>query len=244
MGDRAGPLDLAKGRVNRHEPMPRDNAREQDRHGLRILASRRRDRHQRTAPDHLPAFGRHRDFEGGIPASAGPRVHAWRPSWSVRTMSSVTEMNSGEITYSGWPLSCRGRSDGHGGDRGRGPARKETGKQAEVPGLAGCQGLERAAMVFCNVGGHGGCLPGGGAGGPFSGPRVRPDDAGRELLKAGCGHAATDEPGALAGKGRARCADPEPDRYSRYFVLPVKGAAGGRSIERLSGGCAGRIFEE
>ena len=117
-----------------------------------------------------------------------------------------------------------GRADGHGGDRSRGPARKETGKQAEVPGLAGCQGLERAAMVFRDVGGHGGCLPGGGAGGPFSGPRVRPEDAGPDLLRAGCGHAATDEPGALAGKGRAGCADPEPDRYSRCFVLPVKGA--------------------
>ena len=46
----------------------------------------------------------------------------------------------------------------------------------------------------------------------------------RELLGAGCGHAATNEPGALAGKGRAGCADPEPDRYSQCFVLPVKGA--------------------
>ena len=35
--------------------------------------------------------------------------------------------------------------------------------------------------------------------------------------------AATVEAGALGGKGRARCADPEPDRYSRCFVLPVKG---------------------
>ena len=117
----------------------------------------------------------------------------------------------------------RGRADGHGGDRGRGPSRQETAEQTEVAGLIADQGLERAAVVFRNVGGHGGCLPGSGAGGPFSGPRVRSDDAGRELLKAGCGHAATDEPGALASKGRARCADPEPDRYSRCFVLPVKG---------------------
>ena len=117
-----------------------------------------------------------------------------------------------------------GRADGHGGDRGRGPSREETAEQAKVPGLAAGQGFERAAVVFRDVGGHGGCLPGGGAGGPFSGPRVRPDDTGRELLRAGCGHAATDEPGALAGKGRAGCADPEPDRYSRCFVLPVKGA--------------------
>ena len=163
--------------MNRHEMIPRNDASEQDRHRLRILASRGRDRHQRALPDHLPAFGRYGDFEDGIPAFAGPRVHAWRPSWSVRTMSSVIEMNSGEITYSGFAALFCGRADGHGGDRGRGPARKETGKQAEVPGLAACQGLKGAAVVFRDVGGHGGCLPGGGAGGLFSGPRVRPDDA-------------------------------------------------------------------
>ena len=101
MLDRAGPLDLAKGRVNRHELIPRDDAREQDRHGLRILASRGRDRHQRAPPDHLPAFGRYGNFEDGIPGSAGARVHARRPSWSVRTMSSVIETKSGEMTYSG-----------------------------------------------------------------------------------------------------------------------------------------------
>ena len=77
-------------------------------------------------------------------------------------------------------------------------------------------------MIFCNVGGHGGCLPGGGAGGPFSGPRIRPDAADPDLLKAGCGHATTDAPGAAGGKGMAWCIDHEPDRYSRCFVLPVK----------------------
>ena len=116
-----------------------------------------------------------------------------------------------------------GRADGHGGDRGRGLARKKTGKEAKITSLAACQGLERASVVFCNVGGHGGCLPGGGAGGPFSGPRVHPDDAGPDLLKAGCGHAATDASGAADGNGMAWRIDPEPDRYSRCFVLPVKG---------------------
>ena len=43
-----------------------------------------------------------------------------------------------------------------------------------------------------------------------------------DLLKAGCGYAATDAPGAADGKGMAWCIDHEPDRYSRCFVLPVK----------------------
>ena len=85
--------------MNRHDLILRDDAREQDRHGLRILASRGRDRHQRAPPDHFPTFGRYGDFEDGIPGSAGARVHARRPSWSVRTMSSVIETKSGEITY-------------------------------------------------------------------------------------------------------------------------------------------------
>ena len=106
--DGAGPLDLSERRVNRHDLIPRDDARKQDRHGLRILAARSRDRHKGAPPDHLPAFGRHGDFEAGIPGSAGPCVHAWRPSWSVRTMSSVIEMKSGEITYSGSLLSSLG----------------------------------------------------------------------------------------------------------------------------------------
>ena len=100
---------------------PWDDPCEQDRHGLRILASGGRDRHQGAPSDHLPALGRYRDFVDGIPVSAGPRVHAWRPLWSVRTMSSVIEMNSGEITYSGSPASCLGgqtASPLHTGDRG------------------------------------------------------------------------------------------------------------------------------
>ena len=64
----------------------------------------------------------------------------------------------------------RGRADGHGGDRGRGLAGKKTEKEAKIARLAAGQGLERAAMVFRNVGGYGGCLPASGAGGPCSGP--------------------------------------------------------------------------
>ena len=37
--DGAGPFDLSERRVNRHELIPWDDPREQDRHGLRILAS-------------------------------------------------------------------------------------------------------------------------------------------------------------------------------------------------------------
>ena len=44
--------------------------------------------------------------EDRILASAGTGVHAWRPSWSVRTMSSVIEMNRGEFMYSGSPPSA------------------------------------------------------------------------------------------------------------------------------------------
>ena len=78
-------------------------------------------------------------------------------------------------------------------NRGYGLAPHETREKTEVAGLAACQGLERAAMILCNAGGHGGCLPGGGAGGPFSGRRVRPDDVGPDLLKASCGHAETND---------------------------------------------------
>ena len=59
-------------------------------------------------------------------------------------------------------------------------------------------------------------LPGGGAGGPSSGPRVRPEDAGPDLLKAGCGVAATDAPGGPSDKGRA-CV-PIPDRIDTAGV--------------------------
>ena len=134
--DRAGPLDLAKGRVNRHELVPRDDAREHDPHGLRILAPRSRDRNQRTAPDHLPAFGRHRDFEGGIPASAGAARSCLAPVMVGQDHDVGNRNEQRRNHVFGLAAIFRGRADGHGGDRSRGPARKETGKQAEVPGLA------------------------------------------------------------------------------------------------------------
>ena len=45
---------------------------------------------------------------------------------------------------------------------------------AEVACLAAGQGLERAAVILRNVGGHAGHLPGGGTGGPFPGPPIPP----------------------------------------------------------------------
>ena len=175
------------------------------RHGLRILASRGRDRHQGAPPDHLPAFGRYGDFEDGIPAAAEPGVHARRPSWSVRTMSSVIGTKSREITYSGSPpSSLRGQTVTAAIAAAGQPERKQEKRQKflALP-LIRVSNARRWSSV-----GHGGCLPGGGAGGRFSGPPIRPEHAGPNLLKAGCGSAATEAPKARVGKGRAWCADP------------------------------------
>ena len=67
--DRAGPLDFAERRVNHEKLFARDNAREQDRHGLAVLAAGMAHRHQGAAPDHLPALRRHED----VWPVAGPR---------------------------------------------------------------------------------------------------------------------------------------------------------------------------
>ena len=54
--DRARPLDVDKRSVNRHDLVSGDDPRQQDRHGLAVLAAAGIDRHERAGADHLPAF--------------------------------------------------------------------------------------------------------------------------------------------------------------------------------------------
>ena len=89
---------------------------------------------------------------------------------------------------------------------------------AEVACLAAGQGLERAAVILRNVGGHAGHLPGGGTGGPFPGPPIRPDEAGPDLLKAGCRHVAKDALGATNRPERDRLGGPIPNRIDKASI--------------------------
>lgn len=61
--DGAGPFHLAERRVNRDELIARDDVREQDRHGLAVLAPGYIQGYERPLPDHLAAFGV--EFEDG-----------------------------------------------------------------------------------------------------------------------------------------------------------------------------------
>ena len=68
--DRAGPSDLAERVVNRNNPVVRDDAREQDCHGVAVLAAAGVDGDERAGADHFPAFGRYheiRETRIGIP---------------------------------------------------------------------------------------------------------------------------------------------------------------------------------
>ena len=59
---RAGPLDLAKGRMDDEELFAGNDAGQHDRHRLRVLAARGIDYDQGTGADHLLAPGRHGDI--------------------------------------------------------------------------------------------------------------------------------------------------------------------------------------
>ena len=56
MLDRAGPFDLAERRMDGDQPVAGDDAGQQDRHGLAVLATAGRDRDEGAGPDHLPAL--------------------------------------------------------------------------------------------------------------------------------------------------------------------------------------------
>ena len=62
MGDDALPFDFAERGVDGDELVARNDAGEQDRHRLRILAARVRDCDEGAGPDHLPALRRNADF--------------------------------------------------------------------------------------------------------------------------------------------------------------------------------------
>ena len=77
----------------------RNEAGEQNRHALTVLATAVIDRHQRAACEQLPAFGG--DGDGGAAAVRRDAAHAFIPSWSVNVIAGVTETNSGCNVYSG-----------------------------------------------------------------------------------------------------------------------------------------------
>ena len=65
MLDRAGPFDLPERRVDGDELVSGDEARQQDGHGLGVLASRGRESDEGAAFDHLVAVGRDGDVDSG-----------------------------------------------------------------------------------------------------------------------------------------------------------------------------------
>ena len=91
--DSAGPLDLAERRMDDEKLFAGDDAREQDRHRLAVLASAAGNHHERPAPDKLLAFGR--DGDVGLAAERREAAHALRSSWSVSLMAGVTDTKTG-----------------------------------------------------------------------------------------------------------------------------------------------------
>ena len=65
-----------------------NDAREQDRHRLAVLAAGGIDGDQRAALDERAAFGRDRDVRTTVVRRDGP--HASRPSWSVKVIVGVS----------------------------------------------------------------------------------------------------------------------------------------------------------
>ena len=87
------PLDLAERCMNDEELLARNDAREQNRHALAVLAGRVIDSNERTALDQRAALGR--DGEVGTKAERRTAAHASVPSWSVIVIAEVTETNRG-----------------------------------------------------------------------------------------------------------------------------------------------------
>ena len=83
-----------------------NDAGEQDRHRLTVLAAGGIDGDQRAALDERAAFGRDRDVGTAGVRRDGP--HASRTSWSVKVMVGVRLTNSGEMAYSACPPSSWG----------------------------------------------------------------------------------------------------------------------------------------
>ena len=86
--DRARPFDFGQRRMDGNQPVAGDEPRQEDRHGLRVLAAAGRDRHEGAGPDHVPALGGNADFGDaaghGSVSPAVARKAAPRPPRTAR----------------------------------------------------------------------------------------------------------------------------------------------------------------
>ena len=79
--------------MNDEELLARNDAREQDRHALAVLAGGVIDGNERAALDQRAALGR--DGEVGTKAERRIAAHASTSSWFVIVIAGVTETNRG-----------------------------------------------------------------------------------------------------------------------------------------------------